>query len=127
MSEEHTITGLEDGPPPKCRDCERVRPLVARGLCGTCYKRAQKDGRLDEFPKKFPAERDKRSRLPSRKTEEPDIDEALEPAPFLALDETIEDEARAIEYVYAGLRPLEQDARDRVLEYVTKRLEAMAT
>lgn len=35
-----------------CKACGKVRTIVGRGLCSTCYKRHKKAGTLDRFPSK---------------------------------------------------------------------------
>jgi hypothetical protein len=34
----------------QCADCGRLRPISARGLCGSCYGRARNEGHLAEYP-----------------------------------------------------------------------------
>lgn len=35
-----------------CIDCDGKRPVVARGLCGTCYSRSRRHGSLHQLPKR---------------------------------------------------------------------------
>lgn len=38
-------------PPVECRDCHKVRTVLARGLCSACYKTHQQRGTLAQFPR----------------------------------------------------------------------------
>jgi len=39
---------------PQCRDCSNVRPVKARGLCGTCYHKRLSAGRRWDGPPPLP-------------------------------------------------------------------------
>lgn len=34
-----------------CHDCENIKPITGRGLCGACWARRKKAGTLHELPK----------------------------------------------------------------------------
>lgn len=53
------------GPERPCKKCMKIKPIMARGLCTTCFTEEKNAGTLDNFPASRPANSPK-SKNPQR-------------------------------------------------------------